>query len=313
MAVRPTTFADFNGQADIIENLTFSVRSALRRQQPLGHTLFTGPAGLGKTTLAASVLPAELQCSVQSINCAAIEKPQDLMLVLARAEGGSILFLDELHALPVAAREHLLTAMEDQVLYVKLDADETAEVRLPLFTVIGATTREGLLDGPLRSRFVNTFTLQPYTIREITEIAVWHLKGHPVQSVTTDALALLAQASQGVARKAVGLIESCIDTHFGAEGCSDDFVTFNDTLVKNTLDRLGYRGAIEPRQARYMKYLYQQSKPVGLRTLAQALNETVQTVEEAYEPWLVAQGLITKESRGRQLTTAGRRAWERQR
>lgn len=303
-AIRPTSLETFIGQADAVNILQIAVLSAKRQKRSLGHTLFTGPAGLGKTSLAMSVLPKELDVTSSFVNCAAIEKPQDITSVLAKAREGSIVFLDELHALIPAAREHLLTAMEDQVLNVRLDAMNGREaqimvVKLPPFTVIGATTRTGQLDGPLRSRFTHQLVLQPYTDAELAEISVWQGRARGV-AFEPAAAVLLGASAHGMARMAVNLVEASIDTLYGVY--PDNGNTITRDMARETLERLGYHNGMAPDQIRYMKALQKYKVAAGLKVLAGLLGETEQTIEEVIEPWLLKQGYIERTPSGRKAT-----------
>ncbi len=310
MSIRPLSFDDFNGQPEVVRNLEVAVRSAIRQQAPLAHMLFAGPAGLGKTTLAMAVLPAELECACRAVNCAAIEKAQDLTKVLSTVKEHEILFLDELHALIPAAREHLLTAMEDRRLSVRIgDGDQAnvIEVEIPEFTVIGATTRQGLLDGPLRSRFRHVHTLEPYDDGAMSKIIWWHADARNA-IVDPKPTELLLGPAHGVARRAVNLLEACIDSYFGQKdepGCMDTAM-IGEALIQETLDRLGYVGPFDRQEWRYLDFLRKQDRPVGVKTLSAALDETSATIEEVYEPWLLRGGLIAKQANGREITALGR-------
>lgn len=252
------------------------------------------------SSLAMSVLPKELGVTASFINCAAIEKPQDITSVLAKAREGTIVFLDELHALIPAAREHLLTAMEDQQLNVRIDGlngkdAQIMVVKLPPFTIIGATTRTGQLDGPLRSRFVHQLALQPYTEVELAEIAIWHGKARGI-SFEPAAAALLGDSAHGMARMAVNLVEASIDTLYGVY--KTEGTTITERMAQETLTRLGYKNGVAPAQLRYMEVLMKHSV-LGLKTLSGLLGETEQTIEEVIEPWLLLKGYIERTSAGR--------------
>lgn len=303
-AKRPATFDEFNGQTSVITNLKVAVTSCLRRGDTLSHVLLTGPAGTGKTTIGLSVLASELSTEATFVNCAAIDKPTELTAVLASVNEGKILFLDEVHALPMAAREYLLTAMEDQRLSVKVGegADtDIIDVRLPKFTVVAATTRQGLLDGPLRTRFQHVMRLEPYTDTEMAHIIKWHAEGEI--AITDEAAAILANAAKGVARNGVNLLGSAIDTAyaFGIE----EKPTITESTAATTLSRLGYRGNLTPGEYNYLAHLAKVDKPQGLQAIAHALDEQSITIEEVYEPWLLRQGLVARTPSGRVLTECG--------
>ncbi len=304
-AKRPQKFSDFNGQPEVVETLRVAVGAARKRGSRLAHVLLAGPAGLGKTALGWVVVPNELGVESRFINCSTIEKPQDLTAVLATMRQREVLFLDELHALPPSAREHLLTAMEDNVITVKLPdggEDSVMTVSLPEFTVIGATTRQGLLDGPLRTRFQYALTLRPYTDAEMYKVVEWHLP----DGVTIDkhALTEIADNAHGTARVGVNLLAACIDTVAAAPGSDMTSLTITHEDVTATCRRLGYRGRFTPEEYRYLNAL-PDNKCVGLQALAVTLNEHPVTVSEVYEPWLLQQGFIVRRAAGRALSQKG--------
>ncbi len=301
-AIRPSDLSTFIGQAPVVQILKVAILSSKRQGRPLGHTLFTGSAGLGKTTLGMSVLPKEMGVSASFINCAAVEKPQDVTVVLSSMRDNGILFLDELHALIPAAREHLLTAMEDQKLNIRIEGMNGSDTKimvvdLPPFTVIGATTRTGQLDGPLRSRFTHQLALQPYSDAELAEIAGWHAFQRGVK-LSPDAAQLLGASAHGMARMVVNLVESSIDTLYGVY--PDKGKSIVSAMAKETLDRLGYSNGMAPDQRRYMTALEKHGL-AGLKVLSGLLSETEQTIEDVIEPWLLKQGYIERTPSGRKL------------
>lgn len=275
----------------------------------MGHVLFSGPAGVGKTSLAASVLPTELGNEARSLNCSSVDKPTDLTSVLTTTPEGGILFLDEVHALPPAAKEHLLTVMEDRKLYVTVgegDGAQIMEIELPEFTIIGATTRAGLLNGPMRSRFSHTLTLQHYSDDEIAEIIRWNLAQRDLGiSVADEALVHLAPACQGVARNAVNLVSACIDTVFGFEE-EDTTASIHLGTAQATLDRLGFVNGFSSQEWAYLTTLNEGE--LGVNTLCKRLSEDAATIEEVYEPRLMRHGYVSISSRGRKLTDKGKKA-----
>lgn len=312
--MRPTKLAEFNGQERICKNLQIAIVSAQRQGKPLGHMLFTGDAGLGKTTLASSVIPAEMGGDVKSVNCAAVSKPQELTGVITLLKEGDFLFLDELHALPNQLRELLLTYMEDSKLSVTFESNgeqKVIEVELPKATVLGATTRLGSLDGPLRSRFNQIHRLEAYTDAELFEIGRWHFQ-HKQVGIQASALRKLASSARGTARTLVNLIESTIDTYVASDEQQDRPISTDH--VDQTLERLGYLVRqvgentyhFSPMEWEYlMCFSGQASQTFGLKTLSALLSESPQTIEEVYEPALLRDGLIARTAGGRVLLEKG--------
>jgi len=307
--MRPNRFSSFNGQVQVVSNLSLAVTACKLRNKQLGHILLVGPAGLGKTTLGMSVIPTELGVGARTINCAAIQKSTDLTAVLATVQKGEVLFLDELHALPPCAREHLLTAMEDGTICVKVGegADENVlTVRLNAFTVIAATTRMGMLDAPLLSRFQMTFRLEPYTTSEMVQVLRWHCECDEFRGLTSfddDCLSCLATAAKGVARNGVNLLQATLDTHV-VECANPQEEPANHHTATRTLARLGFiDGLFNPLEWRYITFFVERENlRCGLGAVAAALDEQVSTVEDVYEPWLLRAGYVTRHSTGRTLS-----------
>jgi Holliday junction DNA helicase RuvB len=222
-------------------------------------------------------------------------------------QASDILFLDEIHMLPVFAREHLLTVMEDFKLSISMEDKDKGvlELSVPPFTVIGATTRQGVLDGPLRSRFKNIVRLRSYTIDEMHEVCTWIGDRNDV-SFTDESLARLSKVASGMARRAVNIIDACIDTicvKTGKPIIKGESVIAPE-ILDETLKRLGYVGDLDANEYRYMLYLYN-NKTCSLRTLASALEEQPSTIEEVYEAGLIRDGLVHVSTTGRQLTEKG--------
>lgn len=310
--LRPTRLAEFNGQEAIRNNLQIAITSAQRQNKPLGHMLFTGDAGLGKTTLASSVIPEEMGGEVKFINCAAVSKPQELTSTITLLKEGDFLFLDELHALPNQLRELLLTYMEDSRLSVTYETNGQSQVldlELPKTTVLGATTRMGNLDGPLRSRFGHIFRLEAYTDEELYHIGAWHFS-HKQLKIADEAMHVLARAARGTARTLVNLIESAIDTFMAAD---PDGRMITAEQVEQTLHRLGYQIRtvknrvyyLSPMEWEYIMCFPDPRATVGLKTLSALLSESQQTVEEVYEPALLRGKIIQRTSGGRELLEVG--------
>lgn len=303
---RPASFAEFHGQAGVVAHLDVAVRSAKAQGKPLGHVLFVGPAGLGKTTLA-GVTAGAMGVEITVINCTSIEKVTDLLPVLTTRKAGEVLFLDEIHRLLPAARDYLLTVMEDSYVNVVVGeglAKNVIKIDLPRFTVMAATTRLGVLDGPLRSRFQHSLRLDPYTDKEMAEVLHWIAEQHRV-TVEPDAAAVLIPACHGVARLGVNMIRACIDTWYSTSRVTFPIV-LTHAVVCETLGRLGYVGELTKMEFRYLEALCRMPEvTAGLSTLGAVLDETPSTLEEILEPWLLQRGFIVRTPSGRQLTKYG--------
>ncbi len=305
---RPTTFDSFHGQAAAIEQLRVPVVAARKRGEPLGHVLLVGPAGCGKTTISASVIPTELGCldRVRSLVCSSIEKPQDFLPTVSTMPAGGVLFLDEIHALPKQVCEQLYSVLEDSRLTIVTGEDphkQVIELELDRFTVIAATTREGLLPAPLRSRFKHTVHLDLYTEDEMAQILSWHAEANQLKLAPAAARAL-SQVCHGTARHAVNFVDACHDT-ISASDDADAGITMS--VVHATLKRLGYRNGLSKREIQLLRRLAETSTGVaGLATLAAYMDEETTTVETVYEPWLLQVGLIERTPQGRRITDKGR-------
>lgn len=297
---RPLTLADFHGQQAVVDLLKVPLKAAKATGKLMGHILFSGPRGLGKTTLA-GVVASEMKTEIVSLNAAAIEKPQQLLNALTMLKAGQILFLDEIHMLQRGMHEHLYTAMEDRKITVVLGEGPTAKaypVELEPFTLIGATTREGLLPSPLLDRFKTAAKLDLYGDDEMAQVLKWICEGNEFET-TEEGLALLVPACHGTARHAVTLLEAVADTVYA----NDFSKTVEGSVVRETLRRLGFHKGLNRNEITLLQQLAK--GPKGLTTLAAVLDEEAITVETVYEPWLLRKGLIVKKPGGREITAAG--------
>jgi Holliday junction DNA helicase RuvB len=304
-SLRPRTLAEYVGQAPIKQNLAVFIAATKARGEAMDHVLLHGGPGLGKTTLA-HVIAAELGVRVRATSGPAIERPGDLAALLTQLERGDVLFIDEIHRLPAIVEETLYPAMEDFYLDIIVGQGPAARsVQYPLqpFTLVGATTRIGLMTAPLRARFGVTHQLAPYTLDEVLEVLrrSARLMGLPASE---EGLREIALRSRGTPRVANRLLRRVRDF---AQVEADGRVT--PELARSALDRLGVdeRG-LDAADRRLLVALQEKFRggPVGLSTLAAALAEEQDTVEDIQEPYLLRLGLLERTPRGRCLTPLGR-------
>jgi len=304
-SLRPRRLADFVGQEGLREQLEVSVAAARARGEPLDHVLLAGPPGLGKTSLA-QIIAHELEVRFIGTAGPALERKGDVAAYLSALEPGSVFFIDEIHRLPRAVEETLYPAMEDGQLPITVGSGAGARVvtlELPPFTLIGATTRSGLLTTPLRDRFGIQHRLEPYGVDELERIV---LRSARLLGVDTDAGAARALSSRarGTPRVVNRLLKRARDF---AQVRGDGAVT--EELADGALALLQIDPAGLDRLDRELLATICEKfggGPVGLSTLAAALGEDAGTLEDVYEPYLLAQGLLERTPRGRQATS---RAW----
>ncbi len=307
MVLRPRTLEDYVGQTRLKEKLRVYLEAAKRRGEPLDHLLLAGPPGLGKTTLA-HVIAHELGVEIRVTSGPAIEKPGDLAAILTNSlEEGDILFIDEIHRLSKAAEEHLYPAMEEFKIDLVLGqgpAARTLRLELPRFTLIGATTRPGLLSGPLRSRFGITEHLEFYSPEELAEGVLRDARILGVRLAPEAALAI-GRRSRGTMRIAKRLFRRVRDFAQVAGEAAITRERAEAALDALGLDRLG----LDAKDRAYLEALAVKfaGGPAGLETLATALAEDPLTLEEVVEPFLIQAGLVKRTPRGRVAT---RRAFE---
>lgn len=309
MPERPKKLEEFLGQERVVWGLDMAVRAHRRLKEisdkdvTFGHVMLSGGAGLGKTTLARSVLPNELGCESVAINCSGIDNIKEFTSFMAAVPEGAIAFLDEIHALPWAAKEQLLSVLEDQCMVVRLD-DKVIPVELPPFTVVAASTRIGALDAPLISRFKFKFTLKPYSEEDMQLVIRWHAMKLGV-NYEAEGLKLLARAAKGIARNGVVLLENAYDTLLVEAAELNQPIS--EAIARKTLDRMGYsivNGVVlTTEECQILSEL--REGPLGLRTLSARLNESPENIENVHETWLVQNGYVNKNSAGRRLTDKG--------
>lgn len=300
-ALRPLSFEDFTGQQKIVDNIKVFVQAARQRNEPLDHVLLHGPPGLGKTTLS-HIIANELGAGIKVTSGPVLDKPSDLAGLLTNLEPNDVLFIDEIHRLNPIVEEYLYSAMEDFRIDIMLDSGPNArsvQIGLNPFTLIGATTRAGLLTSPLRARFGINARLEYYDAELLSQIVKRSasILGTPIDA---DAAFEIARRSRGTPRIANNLLRRTRDF---AQIKGNGTITL--AIAQMALKALDVdEHGLDEMDNRILQTIIEKFKggPVGLNTIATAVGEEAETIEEVYEPFLIQEGYIKRTSRGRETT-----------
>jgi len=300
-SIRPNNFSEYIGQNHVTENLKLFIQAALERNDALDHCLFSGPPGLGKTTLA-YIVAKMMGSQLHVISAPSLDKKGDLAAILSNLQKNDVLFIDEIHRLPKVIEEVLYSAMEDFSIDIILGqgpSARTLRIDLPKFTLIGATTRTGLLSTPLRTRFGIPFQLEFYNSQDLQNILLRSARILKVE-IEDDAAFEIARRSRGTPRIANRLLKRARDF---AQVLGKGIITkqiASDSLFKLEVDELG----LDSMDRKILTTIIEKfdGGPVGVETLCASLSEEKDTIEEVYEPYLLQEGFLQRTSRGRVAT-----------
>ena len=302
VTLRPDAWSEYIGQEQIKKNLAVFIEASKKREEALDHVLFYGPPGLGKTTLAL-IIAHEMNANIKVTAAPMIEKSGDLAAILTNLEEGDILFIDEIHRLSPAVEEILYSSMEDYRIDIIIrsgPAAQTVKIDLPRFTLIGATTRAGMLSNPLRDRFGMSFRMNFYSHQELAEI-IKQASKKLEKEIREEAAVEIAKRSRGTPRIALRLLRRVRDF---AEVANEENI--NHKRTKYALDELGINShGFDEMDLRLLHLLASaKGRAMGLSTIAAALSEDEGTVEDVLEPYLIANGYLERTAKGRRATPA---------
>ena len=302
VTLRPDAWSEYIGQEQIKKNLGVFIEASKKRDEALDHVLFYGPPGLGKTTLAL-IIANEMNTNIKVTAAPMIEKSGDLAAILTNLEEGDILFIDEIHRLSPAVEEILYSSMEDYRIDIIIGsgpAAQTVKIDLPRFTLIGATTRAGMLSNPLRDRFGMSFRMQFYTSEELSKI-ITQASNKLEREIVKEASMEIAKRSRGTPRIALRLLRRVRDF---AEVAEDENINHNRT--KYALNELGINShGFDEMDLRLLHLLVgAKGRAMGLSSIAASLSEDEGTVEDVLEPYLIANGYLERTAKGRRATRA---------
>ncbi|HTF55633.1 MAG TPA: Holliday junction branch migration DNA helicase RuvB, partial [Planctomycetota bacterium] len=298
-SLRPASFDDFVGQKSVIRNLTVYVRAARERKEPLDHALFTGMPGLGKTTLA-RIIAHEMKARLHVTSGPVLKRPGDLAGMLTKLQTGDVLFIDEIHRILADVEEYLYSAMEQFFISIPVESGPNGRtINLPLkrFTLVGATTREGLLSKPFHDRFKIREKLDFYPVDDLVKILARSARLLSI-GLEADACRMIGNRSRGTPRIANNHLRRVRDVAQVRGSKAISIRLAEEGLAMLGVDTLG----LEEIDRKILKVLCGQPEPVGLKTIAAAVGEQEDTIEEVYEPYLLQQGLLLRTSRGRKAS-----------